>query len=168
MPTYLTRELNGIEDRYSFSGEGPLVRVWPRGQAQIGPPQHTLDVSLADGALKLAGYDLDLLAEAGGPTLQIAFYWRPLQPLTQTLKLSLRLQQLDGTPLLWPNGAQVQEDRFPLLQVAKTPHWVVGELIRDVQRLRIPAGIKGSLRNQSRCKLLCTMPKVWPKQVVGK
>jgi len=50
-PTYLTRELNGIEDRYSFSGEGPLVRVWPRGQAQVGPPQHNLDVSLADGAL---------------------------------------------------------------------------------------------------------------------
>jgi len=138
LPTYLTRELNGIEDRYSFSGEGPLVRVWPRGQAQIGKPQHGLDVSLVDGALKLEGYDLDLLAEAGGPTLQLALYWRPLQPLTQTLKLSLRLQQGDGTPLVWPNGAPVQEDRFPLLQVTKTPHWVVGELIRDVQRLRIP------------------------------
>ena len=139
VPTYLTRELNGIEDRYSFSGEGPLVRVWPRGRAQVGMPQHRVDVSLADGALKLEGYDLDLLAEAGGPTLQIAFYWRPLQPLTQTLKLSLRLQQGDGRALVWPNGAEVKEDRFPLLQLAKTPHWVTGELIRDVQRLRLPA-----------------------------
>ena len=33
-PTYVTRELPGIEDRYSFSGEGPAVRVWPRGRAR--------------------------------------------------------------------------------------------------------------------------------------
>ncbi|MCB0189161.1 MAG: DUF2723 domain-containing protein, partial [Caldilineaceae bacterium] len=32
-PTYVTQEIAGIAELYSFSGEGPLVRVWPRGQA---------------------------------------------------------------------------------------------------------------------------------------
>ncbi len=30
-PTYLTRELEGVAEDYSFSGDGPLVRAWPRG-----------------------------------------------------------------------------------------------------------------------------------------
>ncbi|MFN8490249.1 MAG: DUF2723 domain-containing protein [Caldilineaceae bacterium] len=142
-PTYITRELNDIAARYSFSGEGPLVRVWPRGQAKVGAPQHPLALRLANDTLTLEGYDLDVLAEAGGPTLQVAFYWRPTTPLHQTLKLSLRLQHPDGAPVLWPDGRPATTDEFPLRQVAPSPTWVTGELVRDVHTLRLPPTTHG-------------------------
>ena len=142
-PTYITRELNGIEDRYSFSGEGPLVRVWPRGKAAVSRPQHPLDVVLANQTVTLEGYDLDVLKEAGGPTVRVAFYWRPTIQLSQTLKLSLRLQHPDGTPLLWPDQRAVSEDHFPLRQVAQSQTWLAGEVIRDVHTMRVPAANAG-------------------------
>jgi hypothetical protein len=65
-------------------------------------------------------------------------YWRPVAQLTQTLKLSLRIQATDGTPIRWPDGTEVTEDHFPLHQVAPTSTWLVGQRIRDVQMLRLP------------------------------
>jgi hypothetical protein len=137
-PTYLTRELGGIERQYSFSGEGPLVRVWPRGQVQIGAPTHPGGTLFVGGRLRLEGYDLVKLDQAGGPALQIAFYWRPTAQLTQALKISLRLQHPDGAAVLWPDGKPVQADHYPLRLVAKTPDWLPGEMIRDVHELPIP------------------------------
>jgi hypothetical protein len=137
-PTYLTRELAGIESLYSFSGEGPLVRVWPRGQARAATPQHTLAVTIAENGLRLEGYDLERLAEAGGPTARVALYWRPLRPLTQVLKVSLRLLDANGAPLLWPDGRPATVDRFPLRQAAFTTTWLAGELTKDVHHLRVP------------------------------
>lgn len=138
-PTYITREVAGIAREYSFTGDGPLVRVWPRGQAQTPDPQVATNLLFANGQLRLEGYDLVTLAEAGGPTLRIAFYWRPLQPLTQTLKLSLRLQTPGGEPMHWADGRAVQADHFPLRLVANTTDWLPGEQIRDVHFLPIPA-----------------------------
>jgi hypothetical protein len=135
--------LEGINSRYSFSGEGVLVRVWPRGHAQSGEPAHPVVAQLVDGRLRLEGYDLVKLDQAGGPALQLALYWRPTTPLTQTLKLSLRLQSPDGTPLRWPDGQAVQSDQYPLRLVAKTPDWLAGERIRDVYNLPIPAAAVG-------------------------
>lgn len=137
-PTYLTRELEGIAQHYSFSGEGPLVRVWPRGQAQVGAPQQVVNESFANGALRLVGYDLARLNQAGDPALRIGLYWQPQAPLTQTLKLSLRLQDQNGAPILSRDGQPIQADRFPLRLVASTSDWVVGETIRDVQELTVP------------------------------
>jgi hypothetical protein len=67
------------------------VRAWPRGQAQPGAPQHALDEVLAGGALHLLGYDLRKLEGTGHPSAEVALYWQPQQPLTATLKLSLRV-----------------------------------------------------------------------------
>jgi len=131
-PTYLTQEVEGIAEAYSFSGAGPLVRVWPRGEAQTGAPSHQHSHAFADGTLQLTGYDLVWLAEAGGPALRVAFYWRPTTPLPQVYKLSLRLIQ-EGEII-------AQEDRYPLRLVALTPSWLPGETIRDVHYLRgLPA-----------------------------
>lgn len=130
-PTYLTQEVAGIADRYSFSGEGPLVRVWPRGQAQVGAPQHPLDQFFVDGALQLIGYDLTGLAQAGGPALQLTLYWRPTTPLSAVYKVSLRFIE---------NGQGLtQEDRYPLRLVAPTTSWLPGETVRDVYYLVAPA-----------------------------
>ena len=65
-PAYLTRELEGIAEEYSFSGDGPLVHVWPRGAAQAGEAQNPLDVPMDEGRLVLKGYDLQRLDWAGG------------------------------------------------------------------------------------------------------
>lgn len=132
-PTYLTQEIAGIAERYSFSGDGPLVRVWPRGQAQAGAPQHALSQPFVAGALELVGYDLAWLAQAGGPALRVAFYWRPAAPLTKVYKLSLRLRQGDNILL--------QEDRYPLRLVAPTTSWLPGETVRDVHYLAVPATV---------------------------
>lgn len=134
---YLTRELPGIETQYSFSGEGPLVRVWPRGEADAGRPQHELAELMAAGLLRLEGYDLEILAEAGGPTLRLALYWRPTTQLAQRLKVSLRLRNSNGEPVPWSDGL-VNQDRFPLHQVAHTDQWVPGERVRDVHSVRLP------------------------------
>ena len=48
-PTYITQEIEGIAEQYSFSGEGPLVRIWPRGQASVGVPRHVLSQNFAGG-----------------------------------------------------------------------------------------------------------------------
>lgn len=137
-PVYLTQELDGIETNFSFSGQGPLVRVWPRGEAEPGWPTHPLDVTLADGMVRLVGYDLVILQQAGGPAARIAFYWQPATGLTQRLKLSLRLQTRNGAPLVWPDGRVATEDRFPLRQVAPSWSWLPGEVVRDVHTLRLP------------------------------
>jgi hypothetical protein len=131
-PVYLTQELAGIETEYSFSGEGPLVRVWPRGQAAPPAPTHPVDVPFAEGALVLTGYDLSTLSQAGGPAVEIALYWLPQTQLERSYKLSLRIEDSAGSTLK-------QEDRFPLHQVAPTWSWLPGEIIRDVHTVSVPS-----------------------------
>ncbi len=132
-PTYLTQEVAGIAERYSFSGDGPLVRVWPRGEAQAGAPQHALAQPFVDGALELVGYDRVWLAEAGGPALRLTLYWRPNRVLTEVYKVSLRFVANDQVLM--------QEDRYPLRLVAPTTSWLPGETVRDVYYLIMPTSI---------------------------
>ena len=147
-PVYLTRELDGIAGAYSFSGAGPLVRVWPRGAAEVGAPEQPLLLNLLDGVLAITGYDLQRLDWAGGPTARLTLYWLPSHVLTETLKVSLRLVQPDGTPLAWPDGAAAVEDRFPLRQVAPTTTWLPGATVRDVHEIALPPGASAGDRLQ--------------------
>ncbi len=141
-PVYLTRELDGLAESHSFSGHGPLVRVWPRGEAQPPPPSTPLDVPLTEGALRLVGYDLDVLQQAGGDALRVALYWQPVELLRQRLKLSLRVLDSVDRSLLWTDdsggGTPVIVDSFPLRQLAPTTTWPVGETVRDVQCVALP------------------------------
>jgi hypothetical protein len=139
-PTYLTRELEGIAQDYSFSGDGPLVRVWPRGTAQAGEPQSPLDVPMDDGRLLLKGYDLQWLDWAGGPALRTDLYWQPTAELPRVLKVSLRLLDAAGNPLTNPDGSPAVVDDYPLRQVAPTTTWQPGETVRDVYTLYLPPG----------------------------
>ena len=139
-PTYLTRELEGIAEEYSFSGDGPLVRAWPRGAAEAGEPQNPLDVAMDEGRLVLKGYDLQRLDWAGGPALRTSLYWQPTAELPRVLKVSLRLLDAAGNPLVYPDGSPTTLDEYPLRQVAPTPSWVPGETVRDVYTLYLPPG----------------------------
>jgi hypothetical protein len=143
LPVYITRELPSIESQYSFGGEGALVRVWPRGVAAPPAPQHPLDEPFADGALRLAGYDLAPLPGTGRPTAQLALYWLPMEPLTQTLKLSLRVLDAEGQVAALPDGSPAQQDLFPLRMVAPTSAWLPGEVVRDVYQIPLPENRAG-------------------------
>jgi hypothetical protein len=142
-PAYLTRDLEGIATAYSFSGEGPLVRAWPRGTAQVGAPQHALGLAMAGGDLRLEGYDLQRLEWAGGPALRLNLYWRPTAAPAQTFKTSIRLLGADGAPLTYTDGAPAVFDQFPLRQVAPTNTWLPGELVRDAYAFYLPPGAEG-------------------------
>ena len=87
---------------------------------------------LADGNLRLLGYDRHIAQLAGGPSLQVVFYWQPLTQLDRRYKLSFRLLDAAGTQL-------AQEDRFPLRQVASTSDWLPTEIVCDVHDLPLPA-----------------------------
>ena len=103
-PTFITRELPGSEQAYSFSGAGALVRVWPRGQAEVEKPAMPLDVELLDGRVRLEGYELRVVELPGGPVLELTLGWLPSAPLSETLKVSLRLVDAEGTPLTEAQG----------------------------------------------------------------
>lgn len=139
-PLWLTRELPGIESSYSFSADGALVRVWPRGQAQPALPTVALQQPFAGGALTLVGYDLAPLLGAEARQLRLGLHWLPSAPLTQTLKLSLRVVAGDDAErvLLLADGAPAQVDLYPLRLVAPTPSWLPGERIRDELQVTLP------------------------------
>jgi len=134
-PVYLTQEVDGIAQTYTFSGEGPLVRVWPRGQARVNTPDHPLALAMANGQLTLVGYDLLWLEEAGGDTLRVVLYWQPQTELDAVYKVSLRLLGDDDRPLLDRAAQPLTFDRFPLRQVAPTTTWLPNEVLRDVYDL---------------------------------
>jgi hypothetical protein len=146
-PTYLTRELPGIETDYSFTGDGPLIRVWPRGESRTASAVHSLDLTLVAGGLAVEGYDLTVLQQAGGPMLQVVYFWRPNRALDRPYKVSIRIQTVDGSPLLLADGLPAMLDAYPLRQAALTTHWLPGERISDVHYLALPSsGLEGAAR----------------------
>jgi hypothetical protein len=132
VPTYFTRELEDVADQYSFTGVGPLVRVWPRGQSAAVALAHRLDLPMLDGTLLLEGYDLARLDWAGGPVARLTLHWLPLTQLTQDLKVSLRIVAPDDTPRPGVDGEPAANDSYPLRQVAPTTSWMPGTAVADV------------------------------------
>jgi len=137
-PTYLTRELEGIAGDYSFTGAGPLVRVWPRAEVVEQTPALHSDLTLLDGRLLLEGYDLQRLAWAGGPAARLTLYWRPTTTLDRDLKVSLRIVDAAGNPLAQADGSPAVVDAYPLRQVAATTTWAPGVQVRDVHEIALP------------------------------
>lgn len=136
-PLYLTRELAGIEEAYSFTSHGPLIRVWPRGSVETREPRYALDIPMLDDALLLKGVDVDIMREAGGPSLQATYFWLPRKNLSQRIKLSIRLQ--DGeNGLHYADGSPVTVDEFPLHQASYSTNWLPNETIWDTHKLPLP------------------------------
>lgn len=137
-PVYLTRELEGIAGQYSFAGEGPLVRVWPRAEAEAGPPLSPLPAPWPAAAIALDGYAIKRLQWAGGPVLRLLLDWRLAAAQAATYKVSLRLLDAGSNPIVYSDGTPVVVDELPLRQVASTADWAPGEVVRDVHELRLP------------------------------
>jgi len=144
-PAYLTRELEGIAGNYSFTGAGPLVRVWPRGEVAEQAPAQRSDLALLGGRLLLEGYDLQRLAWAGGPAARLTLYWRPATTLDRDLKVSLRIVDAAGNPLAQADGSLAVVDAYPLRQVAATTTWAPGVQVRDVHEIALPVGADAHL-----------------------
>lgn len=137
-PAYLTRELEGIASDYSFTGEGPLVRVWPRGEVVEQTPSIRSDLAVLDGRLRLEGYDRQRLDWAGGPVARLTLYWRPTASLERDLKVSLRIVDAAGAPLVRADSSAAVIDASPLRQVAATTTWAPGVQVRDVHEIALP------------------------------
>ena len=99
---------------------------------------HSLAAELLDGRLRLEGYEVRVLDLPGGPVLELALGWLPVESVGRTIKVSLRPQDADGAPLIDASGQPLVADRFPILQVAPSTVWLPGELVRDVHHLHLP------------------------------
>ena len=119
------------------------MRVWRKGTAQLQPLAQSVTINVVKEKLRLIGYDLHRLDQAGGTAWQLSLDWQAERPIEESLKFSLRWLAADGSPLLLPDGAQGQ-DEFPLRQVIPTQYWQVGKTMRDVQIVRLPAQLRQS------------------------
>ena len=131
-PVYVTREMPGLAERYSLTSEGPLVRVWPAGQAAPTPLPQQVDVPFGD-SLRLVGWDLAPVPARNADWLRLQAAWRVDAAVPEDLKVSARL--------LGPNGAVVaSQDAIPVHWSYPTTAWRQGETVLDAYDFALPAG----------------------------
>jgi len=129
---YITRPLAGAPERYSLAAVGPLVQVWPKGQAQPAQLPHSMGLPLGD-AVVLTGWGHEIVPSHAGPTVRLALLWRVVAPPSDELKVSVRL--LDGS-----GAVVVATDEVPVHNTYPTWAWLPGEAIADSYDLPLPAG----------------------------
>lgn len=125
-PVYLTRDLPGIAQGYSLDAAGPLIRVStkvkpgpaPAGGEPVGP-------------LTLLGATLGQLP-THGRMVRIALRWTTAEPVADDLKVSARLVNSAGEPV-------VAKDGVPVHFTYPTTLWAPGEAVDDCYDLALPA-----------------------------
>ena len=137
-PTYITRELPQLADQYTFSSVGEAIRVWPRGSAQVATLAIPLDLDVLPDRLQLESYELDVVDVPCGQVLELTLGWLPTDQVNQIVKVSLRLQHDNGSPVIDEAGLPIVADRFPVRQTALSTDWAPNQLIRDTHMLSIP------------------------------
>jgi hypothetical protein len=132
---YLTRELPGAPERWSLSAVGPLAQVVPQ------PISEAFDAAIRVEApvspeIMLYGYDISRPpVQDGRPPVRMTLIWQARAPVTRELKVSVRLVNNEGQPV-------VQADAVPVHFAYPTTAWRPGEFIRDVYDLPLPATIQ--------------------------
>jgi hypothetical protein len=130
-PTYLIKEMPGVEIKVSVEPEGLLWHVL--GPAAGDEPAYPLDVQLA-GAVALTGYDRSPSSPRPGETLEVSLYWEALRPLDAEYHTYVHLVD--------PSGQMVaQDDRQPGGAYYPSTLWQPGERLRDVHRLTVPSDV---------------------------
>jgi hypothetical protein len=130
MAVYITRPLAGAPERYSLAAVGPLVRVWPKGQAELLEAEHYLGRSLGQAVL-LSSHEQQIVGSHSGPAIRLTLRWQVAGPVKDDLKVSARL--LDGS------GAVVSAaDSVPVHNTYPSWAWQVGETVGDLYDLPIP------------------------------
>jgi len=139
-PVYLTRSLPGLPDHYRLWAQGSLIRVWDSPPPEIAP-ERPVGVEVVDG-LRLEGYEVLVLPEPPRrwpvppipPRILVNLYWRPLKPLTDDLKVSVRFHDSEGRML-------AQNDKVPVHFAYPTTKWKPGELVVDAYEFNLKPGV---------------------------
>jgi hypothetical protein len=129
---YLTRELPGAAERYSLTAEGPLIRVWPAGQAQSTALAQPVAIPFGD-AVRLVGYDLAAVPAEGAVWRRLQLAWQALAPIGEDLKVSARLLAPDGSVV-------AAHDAVPVHWAYPTTAWRSGETVIDAYDFALPTG----------------------------
>ncbi len=124
---FITRPLPGAPERYSLDAQGPLVRVWPKGQDDRPQPEVTLSQPFTP-AITLAGYRQIVRETHAGPVVRVVLYWDVIAPPGDAYKVSARLLRPDGS-------VAVAVDDVPVHNTYPTRFWVPGERVVDVYDL---------------------------------
>ena len=131
-PVFVTREMPGLAERYSLTSEGPLVRVWPAGQAAPADLPHQVAIPFGD-ALRLVGWDIAPLPARGADWLRLQAAWQVEAAVEEELKVSARL--------LGPDGSVVaSQDATPVHWAYPSMAWRRGETVLDAYDFALPAG----------------------------
>ncbi|MCB0253892.1 MAG: DUF2723 domain-containing protein [Anaerolineae bacterium] len=131
--TYVTREMPGLAESYSLTAQGPLIRVWPAGEAMPDPLVQAVDVPFGD-PIRLVGYEVGPVAARDATLLRLQLAWQTDAPVDEDLKVSARL--LDG------NGEVVaSQDAVPVHWAYPTTAWRPGETVIDAYDFALPANI---------------------------
>ena len=141
---YLTRPLKGVEDKYSLSSFGPLIRVNPNPVTTPPKLSHPLEEDF--GAAKLLGYDLDsshlnsipnLWHADNSRFLGVTLYWQVMDKITDDATVSVKILRSD-------QHIVGQIDHRPVLDAYPTTAWRKGEIIADTYAVPLFLGITPS------------------------
>ncbi len=130
-PTYTTRPLVGLPQAYSVGAAGPLVRVWPAGQARTKPLANQVTAPMTP-QVTLAGWDVAVRQIRSGPGARLALQWYTSATPPGDFKVSARLYGQNGALL-------AQRDDFPVHNTYPPTFWRQNEIIDDVYDLVLPS-----------------------------
>jgi hypothetical protein len=128
-PTYLIKDMPGIEAKVDVEAEGGLWRVL--GPAVRGAPAYPTSARLAD-AVKLVGYDRSPSNPRPGEPLLVSLYWQALRPLKAEYHTFVHLVNARGDKV-------AQKDCQPGGVYYPSTMWQPGERLRDDHLLDVPA-----------------------------
>jgi hypothetical protein len=128
-PVLLTKPMPGLEVKFRLEPAGPLVRVL--GPAAGEAPAHPLAITYAD-VIQLTGYDLHPETPAGGETMTLTLYWRPLRRLEADYTTFVHLLDADGSKI-------AQSDHRPGGVYYPTSLWRPGETLADAHTFTLPS-----------------------------
>lgn len=128
---YLTRELPGLPQQYSLRAVGPLVQVLRPEQATQPAQLPAVDLPFGD-AVRLTGFRFAPVPATGATWLRLEAAWHVLAPVSEELKVAVRLLQPDGSVL-------ASIDAVPVHWAYPTTAWRAGETILDAYDFALPA-----------------------------
>ncbi len=126
IPVYLTRDLPGASARYSLDAAGPLIAVSPKAKPAAAPAGEPVGAGVL-----LTDVQTIVRRTHGGPAVRVIPTWVAVAPVKDELKVSARLLDATGKPLL-------QQDRVPVHFTYPTTAWAPGEPVRDSYDLALP------------------------------
>jgi hypothetical protein len=136
---YLTRPLAGAPERYSLSAVGPLIRVWPKGEATLPLPTRQVGFAFLGGTVRWVGYDLTWRHVHRGTVARVSLWWKARSAPAADYKVSVRLLDDAGQTL-------AQTDDVPVHNTYPTSAWQAGETVLDGYDLPLPRGASAPRR----------------------